>query len=146
MTRILLINGPNLNLLGTREPETYGYETLADCEAMARRAADDAGAAIDCRQSNHECEIVTWIQEARETTEAIVINAGAYTHTSVAIQDALRAYPGFIVELHVSNPHLREAFRHRSFISGPAHAVVAGFGVAAYPRVVKAVAARLSPR
>lgn len=144
MKRVLLINGPNLNLLGLREPEIYGHETLADVEQMAK----DAGAAADleviCRQSNHEGQIVDWVQDARQTTDAIIINAGAYTHTSVAIHDVLRAYPGYIVELHVSNPHLREPFRHRSFISGPAHAIVAGFGVAAYPRVVAAIAERLS--
>ncbi len=142
--KIMLIHGPNLNLLGKREPEIYGADTLADVEGWCRDAGADAGVKVDCRQSNHEGEIVTWIHEARETAAAIVINAGAYTHTSIAIHDALRAFDGVIVELHISNPHLREAFRHISHIGPTASAQVAGFGVKAYPHVIRAVAVRLT--
>ncbi len=141
--KIMLIHGPNLNLLGKREPEIYGADTLADVEDWCRVAGEDAGVAVDCRQSNHEGEIVTWIHEARDTAAAIVINAGAYTHTSIAIHDALRAFEGVIVELHISNPHLRESFRHFSHIGPTATAQVAGFGVKAYPKVIGAVARML---
>ncbi len=138
--KILLIHGPNLNLLGKREPDIYGADTLADVEGWCRSAGADAGLDVDCRQSNHEGEIVTWIHDARDTAAAIVINAGAYTHTSVAIHDALRAFEGVIVELHISNPHLRESFRHISHIGPTATAQVAGFGVKAYPGVIRTVA------
>jgi len=137
--KIMLIHGPNLNLLGKREPEIYGADTLADVEGWCREAGADAGRDVDCRQSNHEGEIVTWIHEARDTAAAIVINAGAYTHTSIAIHDALRAFEGVIVELHISNPHLRESFRHVSHIGPTATAQVAGFGVKAYPKTISAV-------
>jgi len=142
--KIMLIHGPNLNLLGKREPEIYGADTLADVEGWCRDAGASAGVAVDCRQSNHEGEIVTWIHEARETAAAIVINAGAYTHTSVAIHDALRAFDGVIIELHISNPHLREAFRHLSYIGPTATAQIAGFGVKAYPRAIHATAKLLT--
>ena len=137
--KIMLIHGPNLNLLGKREPAIYGADTLADVEGWRRDAGADVGLVVDCRQSNHEGEIVTWIHEARDSAAAIVINAGAYTHTSIAIHDALRAFDGVIVELHISNPHLREAFRHVSHIGPTATAQIAGFGVKAYPHVVRAV-------
>ncbi|MEM7270957.1 MAG: type II 3-dehydroquinate dehydratase [Pseudomonadota bacterium] len=141
MTRqIFLINGPNLNLLGKREPHIYGHDTLADVEARCRAVADEEGVAIDCRQSNYEGDLVSWIQEAREAADAIIMNAGAYTHTSVAIHDALKAYEGISVELHVSNPHLREGFRHHSYIGLAVTAVVAGFGVASYPHATRLVA------
>lgn len=146
MTRILLINGPNLNLLGVREPHIYGRETLQDVERAACEAGAAAGAVVECRQSNHEGVIVDWAQEARGAMDAIVLNAGAYTHTSVAIHDALRAFEGVIVELHVSNPHLREAFRHKSFVSPAATAIIAGFGVAGYARAVKGAAALVAAR
>ncbi|MGB0504939.1 MAG: type II 3-dehydroquinate dehydratase [Pikeienuella sp.] len=138
--RILLLHGPNLNLLGLREPDIYGADTLADVEAASRNAGIDAGVEVVAQQSNHEGQLVTWIQEARETAHAIVLNAGAYTHTSVAIHDALRAFDGVIIELHISNPHLREKFRHWSYISPCADAIIAGFGVAAYPRAIRAAA------
>lgn len=138
--RIMLLHGPNLNLLGLREPHIYGADTLEDVESAARNAGVDAGVEVVAHQSNHEGELVTWIQKARKSADAIVINAGAYTHTSVAIHDALRAFDGVIIELHISNPHLRETFRHWSYISPCADAIIAGFGVAAYPKAIRAAA------
>jgi len=137
--RILILNGPNLNLLGLREPDIYGHETLNDVAAACTQTGATLGAEVDLRQSNHEGELVTWIQQARGTTEAIILNAGAYTHTSVAIHDALRSYDGFKLELHLSNPHKREAFRHRSYVGPVADAVIAGFGAAGYVAAVEAV-------
>lgn len=139
--QILLLNGPNLNLLGKREPKLYGYETLADVEAMVRDAADEYGFAVEAKQSNHEGELVDWIQEARETSSAIIINPGAYSHTSIAILDALNAFDGAVVEVHVSNIHAREEFRHHSFVSYRANAVIVGQGVQGYVQAVKEVAA-----
>jgi len=141
--KIMLLHGPNLNLLGKREPDIYGADTLADVENWCRAAGDEAGVEIDCRQTNYEGDLVTWIHEARDECSAIVLNAGAYTHTSVAIHDALRAFEGVIVELHISNPHLREAFRHVSHIGPAASAQVAGFGVKAYPFVIREVIRRI---
>jgi len=140
---ILLLNGPNLNLLGKREPEIYGYETLADIEARCRDHAATLGCDLDCRQSNHEGDLVDWIQEARETAAALIINAGAYTHTSIAIHDALRAYGGVIVELHISNPKERESFRHISYIEPTADLVIAGQGTKGYMLAIDAVAGRI---
>lgn len=137
--KIMLIHGPNLNLLGKREPAIYGADTLADIEGWCRDAGAEAGIDIDCRQTNYEGDIVTWIHEARENAAAIVINAGAYTHTSVAIHDALRTFEGVIIEFHISNPHLREPFRHLSHIGATATAQIAGFGVKAYPKVIRTV-------
>ena len=137
--RVLLINGPNLNLLGLREPEIYGAATLTDIEADCAVLAEDLGQSLDCFQSNHEGAIVTRIHEARENADAIVINAGAYTHTSVAIHDALRAFEGRIIELHISNPHKREAFRHVSYIAPVAEALIAGFGTAGYRAALRAL-------
>lgn len=137
--RVYFINGPNLNLLGTREPEIYGYDTLDDIAARCREIGAGMGLDIEFRQSNHEGQIVDWIQEAINGAEAIVINAAAYTHTSVAIHDALRSYPGYTVELHISNPHLREAFRHVSYVSTAADAIVAGLGVVGYELVIPMV-------
>ena len=134
---IEVINGPNLNLLGTREPEIYGSDTLADIEARCQQIAGDH--TLRFRQSNHEGEIVTWIQEAIGTVDALIINAGAYTHTSVAIHDALRAYNGYKVELHISNPHAREDFRHVSYISSAVNAIICGLGVAGYEAAVRQV-------
>jgi len=135
---ILVLNGPNLNLFGTREPEIYGYETLDDMAAICGEVAQRLGVRIDFRQTNSEGELVTWIQKARGTTDAIIINAAAYTHTSVAIHDALKAYEGRVVELHVSNPHLREPFRHTSLVAPAADVLVAGFGPAGYGAAVAA--------
>lgn len=144
MNSILLINGPNLNLLGQREPHIYGAETLEDVEDRARARATALGLELDARQSNAEGELVSAIQAARGVHEAIVINAGAYTHTSVAIHDALRAFEGVIVELHISNPLNREPFRHRSFVAPTADVVIAGFGTAGYEAAIEAVAAALA--
>ena len=134
---IHVINGPNLNLLGAREPEIYGSATLSDIAGECRQVAEAAGHEIHFLQSNHEGELVDCIQAAIGRVDAIVINAGAYTHTSVAIHDALRAFDGRVVELHISNPHSRESFRHISHISSVADAVVVGLGVAGYAHVVK---------
>ena len=139
--KVCVINGPNLNLLGTREPEIYGSDTLADIETRCREKGKALGMKIQFLQSNHEGEIVDWIQQAIHVQDAIVINAGAYTHTSVAIHDALRAFPGYIVELHISNPHLREVFRHTSYVSLAADAVVAGLGTDGYELVLEALPA-----
>ena len=141
---VLVLNGPNLNLLGRREPAVYGHETLADLEAACVAAGSDLGLAVTCRQSNHEGELIDWIHAARETTAAILINAGAYSHTSQAIPDALRAYPGIIVELHLSNIYAREAFRHHSHISSTATAVICGLGSQGYHLALRAVAERLA--
>ena len=137
--RIQVINGPNLNLLGQREPEIYGYHTLASIETACRKLTAAAGYGLEFLQSNHEGQIVDWIQAARGQVDVLVINAGAYTHTSVAIHDALRAYEGYVVELHVSNPHARETFRHHSFISAAADAVVVGLGAQGYERVIEMI-------
>ena len=140
---VLVINGPNLNLLGLREPAVYGRETLADLEAACVAEGEALGLAVTCRQSNHEGAMLDWIHAARETTAAILINAGAYSHTSQAIPDALRAYPGMIVELHLSNIYAREPFRHHSHISATATAVICGLGSAGYRLALRAVAERL---
>lgn len=138
--RILLINGPNLNLLGLREPEIYGSKTLADVEAECSALAKQLRVEFDCYQSNYEGGIVTRIQEARQNADAIIINAGAYTHTSVAVHDALRAFEGKIIELHISNPHQREEFRHKSFIAPVAMGIIAGFGTAGYTAAIRSLA------
>jgi len=129
---ILLINGPNLNMLGTRQPEVYGRTTLADIEAMCHARARDLGIALDFRQSNSEGEIVGWIQAAHDKIAGIAINPGAYSHTSVAILDALLAIEAPIIEVHLSNIHRREAFRHNSYVSQAAHGVICGFGATGY--------------
>ena len=130
--RVLVLNGPNLNMLGQRQPEIYGRTTLAEITADVEAAAGDLGMEAVCRQSNHEGELVTWIQEARAEFDAIVINAAAYTHTSVAILDALTLFEGPVIEVHLSNIHRREPFRHRSYVSGAALGMIAGFGPVGY--------------
>ena len=147
MTRLIyVLNGPNLNLLGRREPEIYGHETLADVEADCRRAAGEWGLDLRFHQSNREYELIDWIQEAREDAAGIVINPGAFTHTSVAILDALKAFDGPIFEVHISNIHRRESFRHHSYVSLAATGVIAGFGVAGYAAAVRRVGALLATR
>ena len=138
--KILVLNGPNLNLLGTREPEVYGTDTLADIEKRVRQRAKDQALDIDFRQSNHEGELVDWIQEARSSCAGIIINPAAYTHTSVAILDALKACDIPVIELHLSNPHARERFRSRSFISRVATGVICGFGAHGYRLALEAMA------
>lgn len=132
MTNILLLNGPNLNLLGQRQPEIYGSETLDDVVATCTALGKELGFEIDARQSNHEGVFVDWIQEARGVAAGIVINPGALSHTSVAILDALNAFEGPVLEVHISNIHRRERFRHHSYVSGRAEGVIAGFGTEGY--------------
>jgi len=129
---IFILNGPNLNLLGKRQPEIYGADTLADVEARCRALAESLGFRVEFFQSNHEGVIIDTIHRAREEAAAIVINPGAYTHTSVAILDALNAYDGLVFECHISNVHKRESFRHHSFVSARADGVMAGFGTEGY--------------
>ena len=141
---VYILNGPNLNLLGRREPETYGALTLADIERRCRETATMLGLRIDFRQKNGEGELVEDIHEAISTAAGgIVINAAAYTHTSIAIHDALRAFDGVIIEVHLSNVHAREEFRHRSFISPVADGVIAGLGAEGYELALRAMASRL---
>jgi 3-dehydroquinate dehydratase-2 len=146
MTRtILVLNGPNLNLLGQRQPEIYGSETLADVEALVTKAASGHGIAVDCRQSNHEGLLIDWIHEARATHSAIIINPGGLSHTSVALLDALNACDGLpVIEVHISNIHQREAFRHHSYVSERANGVIAGCGTQGYAFAVDRVAALLA--
>lgn len=140
MAAILVLNGPNLNMLGVREPGIYGAATLADIEATCRNRAAALGLELDFRQSNHEGELVTWIQEARGRFGAIVLNAGAYTHTSVAILDALLAAGVPCVEVHLSNIHQRDTFRHHSYVSKAAKGVIMGLGPLGYDLAVEAAA------
>lgn len=140
---ILLINGPNLNMLGLREPETYGYETLADVEASVRSNLP-SGFALEAKQSNHEGALVDWIQEARESADGIMINPGAYSHTSIAILDALNMFEGPVIEVHISNIHKREAFRHNSFVSLRANGVIAGLGTEGYIAAARRLVALLA--
>lgn len=130
--RILFLNGPNLNLLGTREPEVYGNTTLADIEARVRQRAQDLKAQIEFRQSNQESELVDWIQQAEGQFDAIVINAAAYTHTSIAIRDAISAVGITTIEIHLSNIHAREEFRHNSLIAPVCRGQICGFGAGSY--------------
>ena len=130
--KIMVVNGPNLNLLGTREPEIYGSDTLANIENRLSQCAHDHALDIDFRQSNYEGELVTWIQEACQSFSGIIINPAAYTHTSVAILDALKACKIPVIELHLSNPYARERFRRRSLISPVVTGVICGFGAQSY--------------
>ncbi|WP_440312848.1 type II 3-dehydroquinate dehydratase [Leucobacter chromiireducens] len=142
--RILLVNGPNLNLLGTREPELYGEETLADVEALAARVAADFGIEVRAVQSNHEGVLIDAIHEAREDCLGIVINPGALTHTSVALRDAITGVDLPTVEVHLTNVHAREPFRHHSYISPIAAGVIVGCGVQGYEFAVRRVAALIA--
>ncbi len=137
MASVLVLNGPNLNLLGTRRPEVYGTATLADVERLCRTTAGELGLDVDFRQSNHEGVLVDAIHEARGTHIGIVLNAGAYTHTSVALHDAVEAVELPVIEVHISNVHRREAFRHRSYISPVAAGIIVGFGVDGYALAVR---------
>ena len=141
--RVLLLNGPNLNMLGTREPQTYGSQTLADIEADAVAAGEKLGLTVTCKQSNIEGELVTWIQQALGTQDAIIINPGAYSHTSVAIHDAIRAVGLPVVEVHLSNIYTREAFRHHSYVSPVALGVICGLGATGYRLALHALAEKL---
>ena len=132
MKQILLLNGPNLNLLGLRQPEIYGRETLADVVVACTALGRDLGLKVVSEQSNHEGVLVDLIQSARQITAGIIINPGAYSHTSVAILDALHAFEGPVLEVHISNIHKREPFRHHSYVSARADGVIAGFGTEGY--------------
>lgn len=134
---IYILNGPNLNLLGTREPEIYGHDSLADIEARLRIQMGDRE--IVFRQSNHEGELVDWVQECSTDGAALILNAGAYTHTSVALHDALRACQTLIIEVHLSNPAARESFRKRNFVASVAKGTIAGFGAHGYELALEAV-------
>ncbi len=139
MPVIHVLNGPNLNLLGTREPATYGTVTLAQIEAQLQAKAKAKGVELTFRQSNSEGDLVNWIQEAGAKGEPVILNAGAYTHTSVAIHDAIRGSGAEVVEVHLSNVHAREAFRHHSFISSVAKGVILGFGPLSYELALDAL-------
>ena len=132
MPHVLILNGPNLNLLGTRQPQVYGHQTLTDVQVACDDLAQTLGLTLDFHQSNHEGALVDLIQAARATARGIIINPGAYSHTSVAILDALHAFDGPVLEVHISNIHKREAFRHHSHVSTRAEGVIAGFGTDGY--------------
>ncbi|MFZ3126740.1 MAG: type II 3-dehydroquinate dehydratase [Rhodoferax sp.] len=145
MKTAFVLNGPNLNLLGTREPHVYGSQTLADVQALCERACSANGFALDFRQTNHEGVLVDWLHEAGRlqaagTLAGVILNAGAYTHTSVALHDAIKGTGITLIELHISNVHAREAFRHHSYISPAAKAVMAGWGVNGYALAIAGLA------
>lgn len=141
--RILVLNGPNLNMLGIREPGTYGSQTLADIETMAVDEGAQLGLEVTCRQSNIEGELVTWIQQALGQFDAVIINPGAYSHTSIAIHDAFRAVNLPVVEVHLSNIYTREPFRHHSYVSPVAIGVICGLGATGYKLALHALAEKL---
>ena len=145
MKTVFVLNGPNLNLLGTREPAVYGSQTLDDVQVLCAHACKAHGFALDFRQTNHEGTLVDWLHEAGQlqaagTLAGVVLNAGAYTHTSVALHDAIKGTGITLIELHISNVHAREAFRHHSYISPAAKAVMAGFGVNGYALAIAGLA------
>lgn len=145
MKKAVVLNGPNLNLLGRREPAVYGVQTLADVEKLCADACAAHGFALDFRQTNHEGVLIDWIQEAASgeiagTVAGVILNAGAYTHTSLALHDAIKGAGVTLIELHISNVHARESFRHHSFVSPAARAVMAGFGIQGYPLAIAALA------
>ena len=145
MKTVYVLNGPNLNLLGTREPTQYGHHTLADVQQLCEAAGKVRGVAIECRQSNHEGLLLDWLHEAGREAAAgtllgVVLNAGAYTHTSVAIHDAIKGANVPVIEVHISNVHAREAFRHHSYISPVAKGIIVGLGVRGYELAIDALA------
>ena len=144
--RIYVLNGPNLNLLGVREPQIYGSETLADVQASCEATAARLGLEVEVRQSNHEGQLIDWIQEARSEAAGIVINPAGFTSTSIAILDALKMFEGPIVEVHISNIHRREAFRHHSYVSLAATGVIAGLGTQGYVLALEAIVRLIQPR
>jgi 3-dehydroquinate dehydratase-2 len=144
MTAVWVLNGPNLNLLGVREPETYGTATLADVEKACREVADGLGWDLDFRQTNSEGELVDWLQQAGTAQRSgelagVVLNAGAYTHTSIALADAIAGGGVRVIEVHISNVHAREPFRHHSYVSAHAAGIIVGLGVAGYPLAIQAL-------
>jgi len=138
---VYVLNGPNLNLVGSREPEVYGRQTLSDIEKTVTARAKKLGLEVDFRQSNHEGVLVDWVQEARSKSSGVIVNPGAYSHTSIALLDAFRALDKPIVEVHLSNIHQRERFRHHSYISSVAKGVIMGFGAMGYVLALDAMAA-----
>ncbi|WP_417669845.1 type II 3-dehydroquinate dehydratase [Roseibium sp.] len=142
---IYILNGPNLNLLGKRQPHIYGHETLQGVESQCRELAAELDLAVRFHQSNAEHEIIGWIHEAREVAAGIIINPAAFTHTSVAILDALNAFEGEVIEVHISNVHKREAFRHHSYVSLRADGVIAGFGTQGYLLALQRIARLVIP-
>ena len=144
--RVAAVHGPNLNLLGRREPEVYGRHTLADVDAALVAEAQALGATVECHQSNHEGELVDIIQQAAGRVDGFVVNAGAYTHTSIALRDALAAVARPYVEVHISNVFARERFRHRSYLAGNAVGVISGFGVGSYTLGLRALVEHLRGR
>lgn len=141
MPTVFVLNGPNLNLLGAREPEVYGADTLDDIARALHARADELGLSLDMRQSNHEGHLIDWLHEAAEVgAKAVLLNPGGYSHTSVALRDAVAAIAVPVIELHLSNPHARERFRHRSLISGVARGVISGFGANSYRLALDAAA------
>ncbi len=138
---VFILNGPNLNLLGLREPEIYGHDTLDDIAGMLEDRARELGLAVDLRQSNHEGHLVDWLHEAQATgARAVLLNAGGFTHTSVAVHDAIKAVTTPVIEVHLSNPHRREDFRHRSLVGQAARGTIAGFGALSYLLALEAAA------
>jgi 3-dehydroquinate dehydratase-2 len=143
---IYVLNGPNLNLLGTREPETYGHATLADVEKLCAETAQHFGLSADCRQSNREGELIDFVHEARTKAVGIIINAGAYSHTSIALHDAIVGVKIPTVEVHISNIHARESFRHHSFTAKAAFASICGFGIDGYRLAISGLAAKIGAK
>lgn len=141
---VYVLNGPNLNLLGQREPHIYGSTTLADIVAMVEKHAKSRGTSVICRQSNHEGELVDWIHEARAKARGVILNAGAYSHTSIALHDALATLDIPVIEVHISNVYKRESFRHHSYISSVAKGVICGLGVQGYMLALDAILADIS--
>ncbi len=142
---VYVLNGPNLNLIGSREPEVYGRQTLSDIEKAVTQHAKKLGLEVVFRQSNHEGELVDWVQEARTKGSGVIVNAGAYSHTSIALLDAFRALNKPIVEVHLSNLHQRERYRHHSYISSVAKGVIMGFGSIGYVMALDAMAVLVGP-
>jgi 3-dehydroquinate dehydratase-2 len=142
---VYVLNGPNLNLLGTREPQIYGNATLADVERLCRKTAEEHRLALEFRQSNHEGELIDWIHEAAAKAVGVVINPGGYTHTSVALRDAVAAVALPVIEVHISNIFAREEFRHHSHVAPVAKATLAGFGVAGYSLAIAGLAGLVAP-
>ena len=141
MRKVLVLNGPNLNLLGTREPEIYGHDTLAEIEARLVRQGQALGLEVECRQSNHEGVLVDWLHEARGRVHAVLLNAGAYTHTSIALLDAIKATELKVIEVHLSDPETRESFRHLSYVGMAAVDCVKGLGAKSYEVALERAAA-----
>ena len=138
---VLVLNGPNLNLLGLREPDIYGSDTLDDIASMLEDRANELGLEVDCRQSNHEGHLIDWLHEANARgARAVILNPGGYTHTSVALHDAIRSVGVPVIEVHLSNPHARDAFRHKSYVGQAAKGTIAGFGALGYVLALDAAA------